>query len=253
MQHQELDSAGIIDEVMVAEPIHRESEAAWNSSSNEQRHVAESESRSLWRSWMGWAMLLGALLGLGWLGRRYPLGSDVPRVKLQFSRIRKPGRKRGRRARKPKQTQDFWDIVTVAIGILILLVGLSGGIMLCNLILGTIWVGFGWATLAVTLPFLLVATTFLVLALVGLADINDMMRGRSTFARGIGGIGAGCATILFLIVGVPAALLLGGLLTWLGLLLFLQPVSFGLAIGLFLIMAALVVPAWVLSEDFFDV
>lgn len=212
-------------------------------------HVGQSTERSMWQSWMGWAVFLGALLGFGWLGKRYPYSRDVPSVKLHFRRMRKPSRK----SRRPKNLQGIPEIVSVSLGILVLVVGFSAGILLCNLILGTIWVGFGLATLAVTLPFLLLAITFLILALTGLAEIEDMMRGRSTFERGLGGIGAGCAVILFLVFVVPAAVLVGGFLTWLGLTLFVGTVGFDLALGLFLIMAALVVPAWLLSEDFFDV
>ncbi len=198
--------------------------------------------------------ILGFLTAVGWVGYRHSLrmqqmGEAAVHRRSAEHPLRKV-RKSLRRLRVWK-TNSFPYGLSVAIGIFILLFALTGGLFLSNLLLGTIFVGFGWVCLAILIPTVLVGGTMVYLEYYLREEAHSAGRGTTVFQRQLHGCAAGFG-YLFRMIGLSIlAFVVSLFLFWGSLVLFLTfPVSFGIACIVFLMMAALMVPSTILALQF---
>ncbi|MEY3444837.1 MAG: hypothetical protein RLZZ519_3118 [Bacteroidota bacterium] len=205
--------------------------------------------------WLYWvAGIVGWLLLMGIVGYRHsrrmeglPAGSDARHAGFHP-------------LRKIKQAQQWfrkWKAnslpygVSIAIGIFILLFALTGGLFLSNLLLGTIFVGFGWVCLAILIPTVLVGGTMVFLEYYLREEAGSGGGGNTMFQRQASGCGAALAYLLRMIGLCLLALAVSLFLFYGSFALFLTfPVTFGISTTIFVIMAALMIPSTILALQF---
>jgi hypothetical protein len=197
--------------------------------------------------------ILGFLTAVGWVGYRHSLRmQQVGEAAVHRRSAEHPLRKvrNSLRSLRAWKTNSFPYGLSIAIGIFILLFALTGGLFLSNLLLGTIFVGFGWVCLAILIPTVLVGGTMVFLEYY-LREESGGGGGNTMFQRQASGCGAALAYLLRMIGLCLLAVAVSLFLFYGSFALFLTfPVTFGISTTIFVIMAALMIPSTILALQF---